>query len=872
MGITAFSEWIKKNVNFFNSIKIPAQGFNTDQNRIFTLSIDTNTLIYDGLADFLFQEKDNVTKTTGEDNIYTAVFNNFLTRLEKLIAFFPNIKVLLISIDGVPPIGKIQQQRRSRQKSGLKKGKTNQTLKDNVVEEEEDIITETTSFGSGNISPGSKFMIFFNEKLKDHFTKKPPDFQVIYSSSLNPGEGEHKIMDYYRKWSKFYDNQLRHVVYTNDSDLFLLCVLNPLKNIFMLMPEKNKIKNNGDRELFILYSIELLKTYIVKDFFSMENFFIILMFIGNDFLPQFKLFDNYKLGLNLLIDDYKKITSSLSEHEKKIKEKTTELDILEENISTKKKELDNLDENNRKLFAKKELEDYALAKTKDKKKFNYSEKNKVENNIIENNKKILALNNDKSQLKSNKKLRKEINLLNYNKKKINNLITLYDPNQKKINFEGLSFLIEILAIIEKGRILDVFSTLEKDFAEKNTINNKSHSYDEILKDLKNFINLGETPNSEVYDKVYDRFYKLWNNRAICPKLSVTEGNLLYEKIQGKKNQVDYETSNPLAYVRNLFELNTNCNYGVNVYNLSKNFLIGIEWVFKYYMLGYESVDQNWFYPHFYAPVFNDLHGYITHGENFKILDNLEKAKTEAEAAIKTKAVIKTNATNKTKATNKTEAVIKTKAVIKEEINKIQEKINAFNKENISLEKFPSQEKKDLKNHYNILNQLISIIPLNSKENIPIKDIDDKLYSSISPFYDLFPTKFIGNYNGKNYTKKTIYVPFFDQTRMITAFSICDKMKYEELKKFKSTGDENFGKIQEYFKDNKFLKDGKLSSIKVFIDNKYKQTINQDIKLKGFQYLYNEGTFYPFGSKDENFTFTPLPDKKKEIIIPSPPSS
>ena len=60
--------------------------------------------------------------------------------------------------------------------------------------------------------------------------------EIYFSDSNVPGEGEHKIMSYIRWYQNLtsYSNSMTYCIYSNDSDLLILCLLSHEHNVVIL--------------------------------------------------------------------------------------------------------------------------------------------------------------------------------------------------------------------------------------------------------------------------------------------------------------------------------------------------------------------------------------------------------------------------------------------------------------------------------------------------------------------------------------------------------------------------------------------------------------------------------------------------------------
>ena len=249
---------------------------NGDRIPISILAFDLNGLIHKALNLIL---DDKLNKGLGRYEIITKLKETFGEILLKTILRFNPQDVLILAVDGVAPGAKIQQQRSRREKAPSD--------------------TEIP-FSRNEITPGTDFMIELDQFIREFIETKqsllPP--KIIYSSHLVPGEGEHKIMDYFRDPSMDLrvSGKFRgiNVVYGLDSDLFMLTLVSPLPNIYLARESDEEVIN-----------IDVMKRELQAEYNINPYDFVVLMFlIGNDFLPPIPSLGDIMNGIDTILKTY----------------------------------------------------------------------------------------------------------------------------------------------------------------------------------------------------------------------------------------------------------------------------------------------------------------------------------------------------------------------------------------------------------------------------------------------------------------------------------------------------------------------------------------------------------------------------------------
>ncbi|KAF9778851.1 exonuclease II [Thelephora terrestris] len=265
-----------------------------------------------------------------EEQIFTSIFSY----VDHLFGKIKPKKLFFMAVDGVAPRAKMNQQRSRRFKTAKEAREVREK-----AERKGEKLPDERAFDSNCITPGTVFMAKLSEQLKYFVNKKISEdsnwreCQVILSGHEVPGEGEHKIMEYIRKSraQPDYNPNVRHCLYGLDADLIMLGLLSHDPH-FCLLREEVKFgparkKHNAGLESinFYLLHLTLMREYLDLEFreietilpfdYSLErvidDFILLAVFVGNDFLPHLPDVHIHENGLERLFEIYKQVLPSL---------------------------------------------------------------------------------------------------------------------------------------------------------------------------------------------------------------------------------------------------------------------------------------------------------------------------------------------------------------------------------------------------------------------------------------------------------------------------------------------------------------------------------------------------------------------------------
>lgn len=317
MGVPGFFAWImkryKKSRFIIDSLPKRPKG----------LYVDANCLFHPQC----FKLLEAITDETDVEELEKLMIRRIIKFLTYIENFVNPTQFMYVSVDGVAPLAKINQQRKRRYKSvddsAMKmKIKTKYGIK------------TINNWNNTVISPGTTFMEKLHIELTRFYqSRKKKNFKYIYSSYHVPGEGEHKILQH-MKLNKC-DDGLSQVIYGLDADLIFLSLASNIDNLYLLR-EATHFGLKKDEEKIELYdpvddvaeelvyvAIDTVKTayndeirelithmtlYVADTSINfLPDFIFVCFLLGNDFLPHFPSIDIKKEGLDYVLSAYIKI-------------------------------------------------------------------------------------------------------------------------------------------------------------------------------------------------------------------------------------------------------------------------------------------------------------------------------------------------------------------------------------------------------------------------------------------------------------------------------------------------------------------------------------------------------------------------------------
>ena len=295
MGIKHFWIWFKENfdqhihtynLNNTTSVNITVDTLAIDMNGIFHTCAQ-KVYKYGNYAPFKKKLLHRNHKRKEEH-----LFSKVAETISSYLSLVRPKKRLLLCVDGVAGQAKMSQQRQRRFRSA----------KD----------SSGVGFDSNCITPGTRFMDnlgkYLDWYIRNQVGNSPiwQNLEVIFSNEKVPGEGEHKIVNYLRKYKEIGESCCIHGM---DADLIMLGLASPCEDIYILRDDSFKFDTTHVVNLGAVRK-ELGSRLITEGKFNkkhMYDFVLMCYSVGNDFLPQAPGIEILSGGVDSLIASYKDI-------------------------------------------------------------------------------------------------------------------------------------------------------------------------------------------------------------------------------------------------------------------------------------------------------------------------------------------------------------------------------------------------------------------------------------------------------------------------------------------------------------------------------------------------------------------------------------
>jgi len=225
------------------------------------------------------------------------VFKDVCESINNIVNIAKPKKRLILCVDGPAPLSKQNQQRQRRFMSGMQNTKCD--------------------FDSCAITPGTKFMDHLSKYIDWYLRMKMSEpnstwgnLEIVFSNEKVAGEGEHKLINYIRKYGS--DDE-SYCINGMDADLIMLSLGTHKKKFYILREEPR----NREIDFYVIDigSVHFGLSELMKwngdkpfEFDSAINDFIFMCFtVGNDFLPHIPAIEIVEGSIDFMLDVYKNV-------------------------------------------------------------------------------------------------------------------------------------------------------------------------------------------------------------------------------------------------------------------------------------------------------------------------------------------------------------------------------------------------------------------------------------------------------------------------------------------------------------------------------------------------------------------------------------
>lgn len=285
MGIHEFyGTWIRRFGPGVNTRQLPHQieGILFDLNGLLHAVAQKVFLYGEGEKGHVSEDAYKAARAAAEERSRTDAMDDYVKELTSKIGEVVGVlapkQYLVIAVDGVAPGAKVGQQRERRYASAI----------------ESDSTRPTNNFSTAEISPGTVFMMTVDNAVSRWISAAGRagvlPRTVVYSSHLIPGEGEHKAFKFLRDMLSegvIAQGSGAHVVYGMDSDLVVLSLASPVRNIYLSREDLSQ--NVCIDELFAQIKADMVSEVREVEFDDAtlrRDFIVLTTLVGNDFMPN----------------------------------------------------------------------------------------------------------------------------------------------------------------------------------------------------------------------------------------------------------------------------------------------------------------------------------------------------------------------------------------------------------------------------------------------------------------------------------------------------------------------------------------------------------------------------------------------------------
>lgn len=590
-----------------------------------------------------------------QDYLYKEIDNN-LEYIYNNIIDSHNIEYIYISIDGIPNMAKIVEQKRRRYMGyiiGESKKYITEKYTDSIGKKRTTYEKSRVKISRGKFFSSDPFMKNVSNKLdsqRNNIFKTYPKLKYyIISGPDVPGEGEKKIME--NIIAEQHDGTV--AIYSPDSDMIILSsiLLNMVPrncNIYVIRyDQQNKNYDIAFINIFIDNIIEYIKSnnnWLISDMDTINDIMFIFTMFGNDFVHKIESIDAKK-DSDILLDIY--IKTMYNKTKGIIKNGVVELHNMIEYFKDLSMYEGFLICD---TYLSKRYKNYKHLKSQFINHFWYDTLHKtlivyfkvaniiyknidvwnrhIKKNNIENTKKYIhdGLNNIKLQINTildtyNDKIR-------YNFDDVLNIFAMLEMNID-IDHVDRNNIVELLInkILERKKLVPSVRLDKYDY----TINSKYH-----LEKIKRFMPSSSMMVTDMDRELYEYEFMLGKYRNI---MNASDDKIGICELKYVNNQYIYIYDSFKNIQNNFYKLysdksdtsilSNRKNPKDSINNMCEKYIEGVLWVYDFYYkkndikYNYNNV-STWFYEGHISPLITDIYEYLKKNQHTDIFNDITR--------------------------------------------------------------------------------------------------------------------------------------------------------------------------------------------------------------------------------------------------------
>jgi len=245
-------------------------------------------------------------------NPHLIIIHQIIKSIEHYISNFYDLQFVYLSLDGVPTISKIMEQRHRRYIGEIINNQISKKINkyDFPSELSEEYPYDYIKYNQTkftflklNISPGTTFMKQLVKSIKKHTFA----VNIQINDDTVSGEGEYKIINYIRTYENLFFNK-KITIYSPDSDMILLASILPHDIDIIRYDQQNNQDYILSTEIFKLLINEYISGSNKINQNIIDDIIFIFTIFGDDFLPKLEAIqvnNQYEKILDIYKDMYK---------------------------------------------------------------------------------------------------------------------------------------------------------------------------------------------------------------------------------------------------------------------------------------------------------------------------------------------------------------------------------------------------------------------------------------------------------------------------------------------------------------------------------------------------------------------------------------